>query len=139
MSEEALQEVKPVWPMRVMTSVVGGVRCALGQLATKLFWTKLSEIIVREMVNAFLKTLGTKLLTYGTSREDPEIKKTAQTIAQGTGNAAFSSGGYTRPEPNYSTRPDYSQPGYGRSDYRNYPVPVATPVPDNSFPGFGGK
>lgn len=137
MTQEAPVEVKPMWAVKVFRGITGGIRNALGQLATKLFWTKLSEIIVKEMINAFVKTLGAKLLTYGTSREDPEIKRTAQTVTQGTGSSAFSgSTGYSRPESSFS-RPDYAQPAYTRPDYRSYPVPVATP--DNSFPGFGGK
>ena len=136
---EALQEVKPIWPVRVMSSIIGGIRSALGQLATREFWTKLSKIIVQEMISSFFKTLGVKFMTVGASREDPEIKRTAQTVTQTSANAAFSANSgstYTRPESTYS-RPDYSTGGYSRPDYRSYPVPVTTPAQD--FPGFGGK
>jgi len=137
MSEEALVEVKPMWPVRVMRSVSSGIRSAMGQLATQLFWTKLGKLIVTEMINAFMKTLGAKFMTLGASREDPDVKKMVNTVSQSGGSNAFSSQSYTpaRSEPAYQ-RPAYEQPAYQRPDFRSYPVPVTPPPVAADFPGF---
>ena len=133
----ALVEVKPMWPVKVMRSVSRGIRSAMGQLATQLFWTKLGKLIVTEMINAFMKTLGAKFVTFGASREDQDVKKMINTVVQGGGSSAFSSPSYTptRAEPAYQ-RPAYEQPAYQRPDYRNYPVPVTPPPVAADFPGF---
>lgn len=124
-------ESKPFLPVRIWRGFCSGVRDILGQLTRKDFWVNLIQLCAKEMVSAFLKTLGGKFLTYGISREDPEVKKAAQTVT-GTGSSSAFSGGYT-------PRSDYHRGGgdYGRPDYRSYPVPVSTSAPEQNFPGFG--
>ena len=130
-SSGAVVEPKPLLPVRIWRGFKLGVADILGQLTTKDFWVKLATVCAREMVSAFLKTLGGKFLSYGISREDPEVKKTVNT-AQTTGAAAAFNGGY-------NARAEYPRSSeYGSSSYRSYPVPVS-PAPDGNFPGFGGR
>ena len=70
-----------VWPVRMMRACWDGVKSALGPLITKDFWVRVMALCAKEMVATFMKTLGGKFMSYGSSREDPEIKKaTAQPI-----------------------------------------------------------
>lgn len=122
---------KPVLPVRIWQGMCVGIKEVLGQLTRKDFWVNLLQVCAKEMVSAFLKTLGGKFLTYGLQREDPEIKKAAQTMTSTGSSSAFSSG--------YTPRAEYTRSGggeFGRPDYRNYPVPVPTSSEQN-FPGFG--
>jgi len=122
---------KPLLPVRIWRGFKAGVTDILGQLTTKDFWVKLAKVCAKEMVAAFLKTLGGKFLSYGISREDPEVKKTVQTSASGNGSAAFNGG--------YTARTDYPRGSeYGSPSYRSYPVPVPS-QPEANFPGFGNK
>lgn len=106
---------KKAFPVRFVLSLTFGVKTllvsmkrgflyALGQLATKSFWKKLVAAAVKEMVGAFMKTLGGKFMTYGIGQEDPEIKKTARTMEGTTASAAFSGG--------YQPRTSYNGFGY---------------------------
>jgi hypothetical protein len=122
---------KVILPVRIWKGLCVGVKDILGQLMTTDFWVKLFKICAKEMVSAFLKTLGGKFLTYGISREDPEVKKAAQTVTAGSGGAAFSSG--------YTPRSEFNRGGggeFGSQSYRQYPVPVPN-TPEQNFPGFG--
>ena len=130
-SNDVLVPPKPLLPVRIWNGFKAGVSDILGQLTTKEFWVKLAKVCAKEMVSAFLKTLGGKFLSYGISREDPEVKKAVNT-AQSTGAAAAFNGGY-------NARTDYPRSSeYGSSAYRSYPAPVS-PQPDGNFPGFGGR
>ena len=124
-----LEEKKIILPARVWYGIVnivkGGLssfKRSLGQLATKAFWTSLIAMIVKEMIAAFMKTLGGKFLTYGVSREDPEIKKAAQSASAPAG---FSN--------NYNPPSNYTPPP--RSDFRSQ----YSSSNDTNFPGFGHR
>jgi len=122
---------KPLLPVRIWRGFKAGVADILGQLTTKDFWIKLVKVCAKEMVAAFLKTLGGRFLSYGISREDPDVKKAVNTATNTAASAAFNGG--------YPARPEYPRSAdYGSPSYRSYPVPVATP-PDGNFPGFGGR
>lgn len=121
-------------PVKIWQGLAEWVRIAFGKMATGEFWLKLLETIITQMVNAFMITLGGKLLTYGVSREDPEVKNTKNIYggqqAATAATAAFNGA---------AVRQDYA---YQRpADYRNYAAPVRAPL-DKSFPesfnGFGG-
>lgn len=125
-------------PIKLWQGIVEWAKTALGQMATGEFWLKLFETIVRQMTNAFLITLGGKLLTHGVDREDPVVKRTAniyggQQVA--TAAATAFSGN--------AVRQDYSSQYAPRAapDYRSQTVPFR-PSLDKSFPepfaGFGG-
>lgn len=127
-------------PARVWRGIAEWVKTAFGQMATGEFWVKLLETIVKQMVNAFMITLGGKLLTYGVNREDPEVKKTANiyggTAVPATAAASAFSGN--------AVRQDYaSQYAPRGNDYRSTvaQVPARAPL-ERSFPetfsGFGG-
>jgi hypothetical protein len=120
-------------PARFWNCLVEWVEKAFGNMATREFWVKLLETIVKQMVNAFAITLGGRLMTYGVSREDPEVKKTATMYTGGQTTAAASAAFNGN-----SVRPDYAnQYANGRS--YSAPAPSQTPL-ERSFPmhGFGG-
>lgn len=130
-TSSGVETVKVILPVRIWKGLCTGVRDILGQLMTTDFWVKLFQVCAREMVSAFLKTLGGKFLTYGISREDPEVKKASQTAATGSGGAAFTGG--------YTPRSEFARGGggeFGSQSYRQYPVPVPS-TPEQNFPGFG--
>lgn len=131
-SNEIVVEPKPMLPVRIWRGFTAGISEILGQLTTKEFWVKLAKVCAKEMVSAFLKTLGGKFLSYGISREDPDVKKAVNTASSSAASTAFGSGGYT-PRAEYPRASEY-----GSSTYRSYPVPVAT-QPEANFPGFGSK
>jgi hypothetical protein len=119
-------------PAKFWRGLVAWVEKAFGSLATKEFWIKLLETIVKQMVNAFMITLGGRLLTYGVAREDPEVKKNASMYGGGQANtaaqAAFSGN---------AVRPDYASQYVNKPEFRGYAAPAQTPL-EKSFPGFGG-
>jgi len=132
---EVLKQALIHMPAKVWDSIIAWVRTALGQMATVEFWIKLLETIVTQMANAFMITLGGRILTYGVSREDPEVKKNA-TIYGGAQQtvpaaAAFNGNG---------VRPDY-QSQYNRPPEYNRGYQTAPTVPvERSFPHiFGGS
>lgn len=102
---------------KLLVGIKKGFLYALGQLATKAFWKTLVAAAIKEMVGAFMKTLGGKFMTYGISQEDPEIKKTSRTMEGTTASAAFSGG--------YQPRTSYNGFGYNSSSSSG-----------NSFPGM---
>jgi hypothetical protein len=125
-------------PLKLWQGIVEWAKTALGQMATGEFWLKLFETIVKQMVNAFMITLGGKLLTYGVDREDPAVKRTAniyggQQVATAAASAFNGS----------AVRQDYSSQYAPRAtpDYRSQTVPIRSSL-DKSFPepfaGFGG-
>jgi len=125
-------------PLKLWHGIVEWAKTALGQMATGEFWFKLFETIVRQMTNAFLITLGGKLLTYGVDREDPLVKRTANIYGgQQAATAAASAFNGT------AVRQDYSSQYAPRAspDYRSQTVPMRSSL-DKSFPepfaGFGG-
>lgn len=117
-------------PARIYRGLKSGITSALGALVTRDFWMDLGARVIKEMINAFMKTLGSKFLTYGSSREDPEVKRAAQAASTG-GSSAFSS---SQSQSGYNSR--FGNESY-RSGYGNYPS-VMTPAPRNEekFPGF---
>ena len=101
----------------LLACIKKGFLFALGQLATKSFWRTLVASAIKEMIGAFMKTLGGKFMTYGISQEDPETKKTSRTMEGTTASAAFSGG--------YQPRTSYNGFGYHSSSSSG-----------NSFPGM---
>jgi len=127
---EVGENKRDLMPVRVFKGALTGVKKALGSLATQEFWLKLLATVAKEMVSAFLKALGGKLLQHGLSREDSDLKKTAQTMASQGASSAFSS-----PSSSSGYSSDFSR----RSDYRSYPPAVVHNQPSNvggNFPGF---
>ena len=128
---------RPPLPVRFVKGLLRSISNALGQLVTRDFWLDLGARVIREMINAFTKTLGAKFLNFGISREDPEVKRSAQAAQQTGGASAFSS-------PTYNGGPSYGGSRYPSGSYgsdynRNYPatVPAVTPPrTDAKFPGF---
>jgi hypothetical protein len=119
---------KPSLPRRIIGGIKSGISNALGQLASREFWLDLGARVVKEMINAFMKTLGAKFLNFGVSREDQDIKRSAQAATQSGGNAAFSNNYYTG-------APKY--PETARSDYASRYTPQVPAIrPDTKFPGF---
>jgi len=105
------------WPMRFLSACGRGLKAAFGPLITKDFWIKVFALCAREMIAAFMKTLGGKLMSYGMSREDPEVKRAAQSPASSAFNYAPS-------------RPDFSS---GQNTYQSgFSQRPAT----SAFPGF---
>lgn len=128
---KGIEVAKVSLSVRVWNGLCTGVRDILGQLMTSDFWIKLFQMCAKEMVSAFLKTLGGKFLSYGLSRENQELKKTTQSINTSGAGAAFSNG--------YTPRTEYNRGGggeFGSAAYRSYPVPVPN-QPEQNFPGFG--
>jgi len=128
-------------PLKVWQGIVDWVSTALGQMATGEFWIKLFETIVKQMVNAFMITLGGKLLTYGVNREDPEVKKTVN-IYGGHQTTAAAAAAFNGASVRQDYVPQYSQRTPGYSAYQQ-PVAVPSRSPlEKSFPesfqGFGG-
>ena len=122
-------------PVRIYTGFKTGVCNALGQLASRDFWLDLGAKVIREMINAFMKTLGAKFLTMAVSREDPEIKRAAAATVQqnGGGSSAFSNPA----APTYNGSSGYGSASGYRNDYNRYPpAPVPAPRTDAKFPGF---
>lgn len=128
-----IAQVETWLPVRIFRGFCSGVRDILGQLTQREFWIKLIQTCAKEMVSAFLKTLGGKFLSYGIQREDPEVKRAAQAANTGTGSTAFSNG-YT---PRSHEYPRGGGGEFGSTNYRSYPVPVSTGSQDGNFPGFG--
>lgn len=128
-------------PARVWQGIAEWVKTAFGQMATGEFWLKLLETIVKQMVNAFMITLGGKLLTYGVNREDPEVKKTASIYGGQAAPVTAASSAFN----GNSVRQDYvSQYSHRPPDYRSssVPVPARTSLEKSfpeSFSGFGGQ
>jgi len=125
-------------PLKLWQGIVEWAKTALGQMATGEFWLKLFETIVKQMVNAFMITLGGKLLTYGVDREDPTVKRTAS-IYGGQQVATAAASAFN----GNAVRQDYSSQYAPRAtpDYRAQTVPLRSSL-DKSFPepfaGFGG-
>jgi hypothetical protein len=130
-------------PARLWHGLAEWVRTALGNMAAGEFWLKLFETIVKQMVNAFLITLGGKLLTYGVSREDPDVKNTTRVYGgmAAPASSAFS-GSSVRPDfaTQYAPRTPSDYRSQAVAEYRAPSVPPRAPL-DSSFPapfsGFG--
>lgn len=129
---ESQASSSPNLPARMVNSLATGVKAVFGQMATKKFWLDMASLAVKQMVNAFLITLGGKLLTYGTSREDPEVRKTANIYGGGGVNTAASAFSGS------PVRQDYASQFTRQVDPRSYPVPVQQTPIEKTFPGFGG-
>ena len=124
---------KPSMPARIFHGVMSGISSALGALITRDFWLDLGARVIREMINAFMKTLGAKFLTYGSSREDPDVKRAAAAANNTGGNSAFSSASSYPATTRYGSDPTY------RGNYGGSSFPSSTPTAprtETKFPGW---
>jgi len=141
MNEIIEMDVKPILPVRICRAIKSGVCNALGALASRDFWLDLGAKVIREMINAFMKTLGAKFLTLAVSREDPEVKRAAA-ASQLNNSPAFSSSPAFGSAPSYPSAPRYGTTPSGMSGgynngYNSYPpAPAPQPRTDIKFPGF---
>jgi len=118
---------KPSLPRRIIEGIKSGISNALGQLASREFWLDLAARVIKEMINAFTKTLGTKFLSFSIGREDQEVKRATQAASQSGGNAAFGN--------NYYTGSPRFQQESARADYASRYTPQVPVVrPDTKFP-----
>lgn len=111
----AASVLKPSVLVRTFGSIAAVIKGAFGQLATRLFWTDLGRLVVRTMVNAFLLTIGGRVVEH--------VKKQDPTIAPATAAASGFSNGY-QPRQEF-TRTDFRT--YGQSTQQ--PAAAASPFP----------